>query len=263
MTLVAARQRFVERSGRYDLVTDTINWGDAGADSFIRAGQRWLERSFTLFQSEARSFFPLAQGAWFQFIPDCRAVQEVWVSSALGTKWKLTRRDYGDLLFSVNLNQQQNPDPTLPMSVYSGGVLKDPAQLGKGAPINYSPVVLRTVPDTPGSVTIDTFGPVSYTSAGSQGGLDGVVFLPPVDSGYVLEVKGLFYHPKLVNDADLNFWTEQEEFILVLAACRAVEVTLRNQQGVADWESAIRNELQGLEFDWIEESSSEMRCLNG
>ena len=262
MTLVLARQHLVELSGRYDLVVDNINWADNGADFFIRSGQRWLDRNSAIYQSGAKYFKTLAQGAWYDLIPDCRAIQEVWISNPSGSKWKLQRRDYGDILYEVSITSGQATDPLVPLTIYQGNSLVDPGGISAGAPINYTPVVLRTVPDSGGIATIDQFGPVNYTG-NNQYDVDGVIFLPPVNVGHVLEVHGLFYQPKLVNDGDRNFWTEKEEFTLILAACRAIEVSLRNQQGVADWESAIASELRGMEFDLVDEESSETHSMRG
>ncbi len=263
MTLVLARQHLVELSGRYDLVVDNINWADAGADFFIQAGQRWLDRNSAIYQSGARYYKTLAQGAWYDLIPDCRAIQEVWVSNSNGSKWKLQKRDYGDILYEVSIASSQAADSLIPRTIYQGSSLVDPGGIRAGAPISYTPIVLRTVPDSSGIATIDQFGPVSYTSATSQYDVDGVVFLPPATVGHVLEARGLFYQPKLESDNDKNFWTEKEEFTLVLAACRAIEVSLRNQQGVADWESAIASELRGIEFDLVDEESSETHSMRG
>ena len=264
MTLLSVRQRFVELSGRYDLVTDSINWANAGADFFIQAGQRWLDRSGIIHKSDSKYYKILVEGAWYDLIPDCRNVKSVWVSNSDGNKWKLNKRDLGDMLyFSANDESLRNPS-LIPVDVDGSNILKDPGQLTKGSPINYVPVVIRTMPEVGGTVTIDRFGPATYSDATQDHyNLDGIVFLPPVKAGHILEVTGQFYQPKLTKDSDKNFWTEQEEFILVLAACRANEVTMRNQAGVADWESAIRNETLGMEFDLIEEESAESLGIGG
>lgn len=262
MTLVTVRQHLVELSGRYDLVVDNINWADAGADFFIRAGQRWLDRNMVIYQSVARYFRTLDQGAWYDLIPDCRAIQEVWISNPNGSKWKLQKRDYEDILYTVSIPASKSVDSTVPLSIYQGGTLVDPAGIVASAPINYTPIVVRTTPDANGLATIDQFGPVRYTGA-NQYDVDGIILLPPATVGHVLEVRGLFYQPKLLNDTDKNYWTEKEEFPLVLAACRAIEVSLRNQQGVADWESAIASELRGVEFDLVDEESSETHSMRG
>ena len=263
MTLVLTRQHLIEFSGRYDLVVDTVNYYDAGANFFIQSGQRWLDRNFVLYQAEARYYKSLALGIWYDLIPNCRAIQEVWVSNSTGSKWKLQKRDYGDILYEVSITSGQATDPLVPLTIYQGNSLVNPAGIMNGAPLNYTPIVLRTIPDADGLSTIDQFGPVSYTGSDSQYDVDGVIFFPPVSAGHVLEVRGLFYQPKLLNDIDKNYWTEKEEFVLVLAACRAIEISLRNQQGVADWESAIRNELQGVEFDLVDEQSAETHSMRG
>ena len=263
MSLVSARQHLIELSGRYDLVVDTINWANAGADFFIQAGQKWLDRNAVIYQSGAKYYKSLAADTWYDLIPDCRAIQEVWVSNSNGSKWKLQKRDYGDILYEVSITSGQATDPLVPLTIYQGNSLVNPVGISSGAPINYSPVVVRTVADTGGLVTIDQFGPASYTGGNNQYDVDGVIFFPPATVGHVLEVHGLFYQPKLVADSDKNYWTEKEEFALVLAACRAIEVSLRNQSGVADWESAIRSELQGIEFDLVDEETTETHAMRG
>ena len=74
MTLLSVRQRFVDLSGRYDLVIDSINWANNGADFFIQAGQRWLDRSGIIPKSDSKYYKALAEGAWYDLIPDCRNV---------------------------------------------------------------------------------------------------------------------------------------------------------------------------------------------
>ena len=43
MTLSGIRKLVVNRSGRYDLVIDAVNYVDSGANELIRAGQRFLD----------------------------------------------------------------------------------------------------------------------------------------------------------------------------------------------------------------------------
>jgi hypothetical protein len=155
-------------------------------------------------------------------------------------------------------------DTFIPQEIWLSNVMRDPAQLTQGAPINYTPIVIRSVPEVIGTTTVAQFGPVTYSDVTqSYWNLDGIMFLPPVLPGYSLEVTGQFYQPKLINDGDMNYWTEREEMTLVIAACREIEVTLRNQQGVADWESAINSKLQGLEFDVVEQESAEITQIRG
>ena len=264
MTLLATRQHLVELSGRYDLVIDGLNWANNGADFFIQSGQRWLDRIATISKSLSKYYKTLAIGAWYDLIPHCRSIREVWVSNSDGNKWKLTKRDLGDIMYySDNTGVTLRP-ALIPVDARESGLLRDPAQLTNSAPINYTPIILRSMPQSIGTVKIDQFGPASYSDATQNYyNLDGIMFLPPVTAGHILEITGQFYQPKLVADTDQNFWTEQEEFTLVLAACRAIEVSMRNQQGVADWESAVMSELRGLEFDEVEEETAEITEIRG
>lgn len=43
MNLLQVRTKFVDTSGRFDLVVDTTNYADNGANFFIQAGQRYLD----------------------------------------------------------------------------------------------------------------------------------------------------------------------------------------------------------------------------
>lgn len=44
MTLLDIRKEFVKKSGRYDLVTDTTTWADNGANFYINAGHRVVDK---------------------------------------------------------------------------------------------------------------------------------------------------------------------------------------------------------------------------
>ena len=43
MATATQRQKFVELSGHYDLVTDTTSWDDNGADFYIDAAEEYLD----------------------------------------------------------------------------------------------------------------------------------------------------------------------------------------------------------------------------
>jgi hypothetical protein len=43
MNLAQIRTKFIQENGRYDLVVDTTNYADNGADFFIQSGQRLLD----------------------------------------------------------------------------------------------------------------------------------------------------------------------------------------------------------------------------
>lgn len=242
MTLLAVRTQLVKITGRYDLVVDTSAWADNGADFFINAGQLYLDRLETFGKSYSRVFETVTSGQWYKLFQLCRAIQSVWISNSDGEKWKLEKIDF---------------------DILRAAYAEDPASLDNGDPLYYAPIFIRRSPETNDVVTIDFFGTTEYTQAADHFEYNGLVFLPPADGTYKLEIHGLFYHPKLTVDASENYWTEVHPLVLVMAASRALEVAYRNTEGVKDWDAAIKAELFGLGLDMIEEESAEVSEMEG
>lgn len=244
MTLAAVRRKFIEFTGRYDLVTDIESYLDNGANFFIQSGQKWLDRYADIFQSRAISFHTIAVGGWYVLIPNIRAIENVWFSNADGEKWQLEKVELATLKTEF------------------GG---DPADFANSCrSLIYAPTTLRVSPEVVGTITLDHFGTTIYSDATkSHWGYQGLVFLPPTDSVITLEVHGLFYQPLLTLDASQNFWSEEQPFILVLAAARALEISYRNSAGVRDWEEAIASEVRGLEFDLVAQESAGYTQMEG
>jgi len=241
VTLLAVRTQFAKITGRYDLVVAST-YADNGADFYINAGQMWLDRLETFHKSFSRVFEEVTEGEWYHLFQLCRAIKEVWISDSDGDKWKLTKADF---------------------NVLRAAYAEDPANLDNGDPLYYAPIYIRNDPVAADQVTIDFFGATEYTSAVDHFEYNGLVFLPPADGTYTLEIHGLFYHPKLTVDASENYWTEVHPLVLVMAASRALEVAYRNSEGVKDWENAIKTELFGLGLDLVEEASAEVSEMEG
>jgi len=244
MTLVLTRKHFVEDSGRFDLVVDYEggDYSDNGADRFITAGQRWLDRRTTHLRSHARYYKNLSLGDWYALVPEARAITAVWFSNSDGDKWKLEKKSLEEIRATF---------------------ANDPADVDNADPLVYTPVSLRTIPEVDALTKIDQFGGTSYTTATANFAYNGLLWMAPAGSSLVLEVHGLFRQFPLVDDADMNYWTEEEEAILVMAACRQLEISYRNAQGVKDWETAVDSALFGLEADMIEEESAEITQMEG
>lgn len=242
MSLVEVREQFAKISGRYDLVVDTTDWADNGADFYINAGQLYLDRIETIKKSYSRVFEEVTSGDWYVLFQLCRAIKEVWISNSDGEKWKLEKKDF---------------------DVLRAAYAEDPADLDSGDPLYYAPIFIRSTPETSNEVTIDYFGATEYTESNDHYEYNGLVFLPPTDGTMTIEVHGLFYHPKLTSDSDTNYWTEVHPAELVMAACRTLEVMNRNTEGVKDWTAAIKAELFGLGLDLIEEESAEADEMEG
>lgn len=237
MTLKLTRMEFIEFSGRYDLVVDTDEFVDQGADKFIRAGQRWLDRRFTTMNAYARHHFTLAPGLWYALVPDLRAAHEVWMSQSDTGRWQLEKKLFSEIRTGL-------------------------AIASTGRANCWSLALLRTVPEPTGYVTVDDFSGHAYTIP-SDTHLLSIVWSPPVSVLCTLEVFGHFYSPPLLNDEDVSYWTEHEQHSLVMAACRALEQSYRNTQGMMDWENAIVSELLGLELDLADQESIGVDSMEG
>jgi hypothetical protein len=242
MDLVTLRQKFVEISGRYDLVVDTTDWADNGADFYIQGGQDYLDRLETIKASTSRIFETIAADAWYSIFQRSRAIQEVWMSDGDYERWQLTRIDFDTLRLAYN---------------------ELPANLDTGDPIYYSPVTLRKTPETASKLTVDYFYDTETTESYNNWTYNGIMFMPPADSTFLLEVKGLFLHPKLSSDSDENYWSNVNPQMLIMAACRLVEIMYRNTEGAKDWERSIAIELQGLGMDGVEEDIASYDEMEG
>lgn len=244
MSLLEVRKQFVKLSGRYDLVVDDTDWADNGADFYINAGQLWLDRLETFKKSYARVFETVAAGDWYKLFPLCRAVKEVWCSpDDEEKKWKLEKKNF---------------------DILRAAYAESPTSIDQADPIYYSPICIRTVPETSGQITIDWFGSTEFADATKDHfEYNGLVFMPPADAAMTLEIHGLFYHPKLIVDASKNYWTEANSLALVMAACRALETTYHNIKGVSDWTASVKAELFGLGLDLAEEESAEVDQIEG
>lgn len=81
-TLAEVRKLFVKRSGHYELVTDweTDDWSDNGANDYLRAGQRWLDRLCPSPVLLKKELFTLAAGNHSIDVPDMRHVESIDVT---------------------------------------------------------------------------------------------------------------------------------------------------------------------------------------
>lgn len=229
MTLLSARKQFVNQSGRLDLMNE--DGSDNGADFYINAGQKYLDRMIESREDIARSFRYISAGDYFmKFVRGhCRSIHQVGIGTTESFEW-LNRENLIDLRSKFN---------------------KPFEYIEKGKPQYFAPAYLR--PAQP--ELDDTDGIVGYMDV-MEGWryYNGIILLPPADQSYHIEVWGKFHTTELVNDDDESFWTKNFEYILVMAAQRSLEVFYRNSQGVKDWTASIQSELFEMEKDFIEET---------
>jgi hypothetical protein len=243
MPLLDIRKRFVEFTGRWDLITDDESFRDKGANFLIQTGQKWLDRQAEVAFGEGKSYLDLPANSWFAMLNNCRSVRYVFLSNAEGERWPLYRKDYPEI---------------------SELRLRDPTFVESGCPKYYALANIHTHPETIGTTTIARFGPTtSYTAAGNPWGFNAIIVAPKPSENLLIEVQGLFFQPELVADGDQNVWSEEYPFILVLAACRQLEISYRNTSGASDWENAINAELLTLGFDLVDQISNDITQIKG
>lgn len=175
----------------------------------------------------------------------------------------------GVILDSISMFASNEPGirmwmyPDISGQLYIDFVQPPGSSIDVGTQLNLNSVIM-----TADSITLDTLSQASVVVGPSIIGVPhyadtGLVFLPPAQEGMELEVLGAFEQPELKLDTDTNYWTEEQPIILVMAACRSLEMSYRNKEGVADWEAAIKGEILGLEFDLAETESNEFTQMEG
>ena len=246
------RKKFVELSGRYDLVNP--DWTDNGADFFLNAGQRMLDRLQDTGKMQAKNVQSVAAGTIQVYIAGLRAVLDVWVGTSddglteLGKKSiKWLRSYYGEQLGDVD----------------------------QGTPEYYAPAIFRPFVDTETTTTLSGFydiddlilptagTPLHFTNTG-------IIIMPPPDGTMYVSTYGLYYSPTL--SATLltgtwtqvkSFWTESFPEVLIKAGLLQLETFYRNREGVKDWKDAILDDVSGMDKDQAEEEASGITEMGG
>lgn len=234
------RRKFVEISGRYDLVN--TDWTDNGADFFLNLGQRYLDRMFDEGGSIARYPVIMTVGQFIAKTVGIRAIHEVWAANADGKfqleAWTLAglKEEYSEEFSSVT----------------------------SGQPTYFAPAILRPAPDTLASVAgmynVSDLLVYNPTAPAQHFNYNGVVVMPPVDQTYTIELLGLFYSPTLsatlsgtVWTQTMSFWSEVHPEVLIAAAIYRMHSLYNNTGAAADYKSMLFEDLTNLDRDLAEQ----------
>jgi hypothetical protein len=236
MTLVELRRKFVELSGRYDLVSSTSTWADKGANFFINAGQNFLDRLLTVPETKASIFYDLLPDQYsLIFTHRCRAILEVWINSD-ETRIKLEKCSLKDI-----------------KEYYSGQV----TTIESGQPLYYANAGVRAL-DSAAQYTIGSFINLNYADSSIESNSRGIIITPPTDVQRTVEIVGMFSQIPLTTDSQENYWTIEVPELLLKAALYQLETFYRNTEGANDWLRAIQLEVDGLDKDNVEEDISDL-----
>jgi hypothetical protein len=242
MTLVEIRQKFIEISGRYDLVVDAVAWVDNGADFFINAGQRLLDRAITSPKTRGRVFRLTDAGDYGVTFQTCRSIKEVWCADT-DSRWELEKLDMRDFR-----NEYWN-EPI--------------GNIQQGKPTVYTPAQLRKIPDTIDLDDLEAIIGYADVMIGDDASYRGVLFLPPTDGQYQIEVMGNFYSLELTDDTHFSYWSEVHPMALVQSAMAMLEMSYRNTQGYNDAMNAITTLIVPIDFDTVDEDISSVSRMEG
>jgi len=240
MNLLQIRTKLVQLSGRYDLVVNTTAYADNGANYYINAGQKFLERLVTVPESVGNVYYELAANAYsLSWKHGTRAIQEVWIENA----------DERTLLTKVSLQQLKTE-------------YFDIATTETGRPAYYAVANLKGV-ETTKKDSLATFIENVYAETVDSSEYRGIVLVPPANQKYVVQIVGLFKNLVLTSDTDSNFWSIVEPDLLVMAAFRSIEIFNRNTEGVNDLTASIMSSIKYIDFDIVEEESYDVDQMEG
>ena len=196
MNLLDIRTKFIELSGRSDLVVDETDYVDSGANFFINAGNRWLDRLENVPKSPGKIYKRIEDGDWYTTFNDCRAVKEVYVASD-EKRVEVVKKELGWLLLKY------------PEAI---------DDIDTGVPQYYATAILRMIPQSLGAITMSQFVDEIVQVDVDHTAYNGIIWMPPVDETMILEIQGLFYSETLKVDIDVNHWSINDPLILVFAA---------------------------------------------
>lgn len=241
-TLLEIRRMLVQQSGHFELVTDAENedWGDNGADQFIQAGQRFCDDQWQHHKSEAWLYVKMASGESLATFTNARIIKEVWLSKTGGPRTLVERLTLNDI-------RERYTEATL-------------ADETTGTPLYWAPAVLGLAPQQfeETALTFEADGITDYDLImfGNHYPYKGLYVMPPCDGDYTLEIKAEWQSHEMCDDADVSFWSQYPE-LLLLAARREMEIHLhRNTTGAQDFERPLLHSLQRLYHNLVAEESS-------
>lgn len=242
MALSDVISMFVTKSGRADLNVSPYT----EAIQYINAGQLLLDRKVLGERAAARRFINANAGSSFAAIKYCKSISDIWVYSSTG-RVKMNKADLSEI-------KEEYDEPS--------------TSLTPGCPSDYAVQSVRPIGiDTTKPEVIASLAVFNQQWAldnaivnGSWQGYTGILFMPPADENYTLEIEGSFLSIPLDSTNNTkSYWTEEEPLLLAWAALYCLEVDMRNTEGAKDWEIAIDKEVFGINADIVEmENVNEM-----
>lgn len=231
-SLLEIRTEFIDITGRVNLVVDTIDYVDAGADVFINKGQRMLEQLVPVWQNISRRLVVLAIDAkTIDMDAIVRSIDEVvLVKESDNVKTVLIEKTYIEIFKGYS-------DITI-----------------SGTPKCWARIPARPAPEQESG-----FDPTDFTGADDMFSVEANFSLKtrlllnvPVDQAYTAQIFGIFYSNELSGDTDTSFWTDIHPHLLVMAAMYHLEVHMRNDIGAREILRDINLQLREVDHDMVD-----------
>lgn len=127
-----------------------------------------------------------------------------------------------------------------------------------GALLHYSPVITRKIPEDADLSTFAAY--MTYLDTTTTIGYDynAVIIVPPTSELVLIEVRGLYYSVRMVDDEDENYWSVVHPLTLLKATFHQLEIFNQNQGKTKQWRDALAEDLTGISKDLVEELISEV-----
>lgn len=239
MNLLELRTRFVQENGRYDLVVDTTDYVDKGANLFLQAGQRYLETILSNPNTINTLRKDLAAGDTQLLMQQLRWVEHVYVYDGDGLRGELDGKNLAWL-------RANYPD--------------DLSSAAQGLPLHWALSTHLPAPEQEAltALTYDgtfTFDVETLSFDTNRKNRIGIEFRPASDGVYTLVVEGGFF-ATLTEDTDTTYHTLVYPELSIMAGNLAIEAFYRNRQGVLDWKASIDLWLDGQDRNQVMQEMS-------
>lgn len=230
MSLLEVRTQFAKQTGRYDLVVSSTTFTDNGADFYIKAGQRMLDRMLNFPKEEGDLTVALATNAITTVLANVMTVLGVAVQDTGDNTLRfLERRSIQDM-------RDQFGDENSSLANVTTG---EPRMWGLG-----------WIRDDVVDNTTTAFNSVK------------LITMPPADKSYNLLIQAKLQSSALTADASESFWTEEHPDVLVMAAQYKLEASYRNFEGsqaaLATVKEAV-NEIYNEVIEQMQVASSHLK----
>lgn len=239
MNLLEVRTQFTKLSGRYDLV-DAV-FADNGADYFIKAGLKFLDRKVEFDKDISKFFKQFAIGDYFAEFEDYRTTDRMYFATSSG-------RVELAYLAPAEMQARFGTEPYVDVT--------------RGTSAFFTMAITRSVPEGTALDVIGNYGNEILTD-GSQTSKQGLIIMPPTDTAGMIEVWGKYQTPFPSAEDGTNYWFDSFEDVAVNAALYKLEVSYRNTSGAADWLASIDLDLFGIEKDNIEDDVKRAEEMEG